>query len=103
MQIIRVELISLSYKLKIKIMDAKITLSFDAEVITKAKEFAAQNGISLSRLTEFIFAQMTSQNYKTIDELPIADWVNSVADERPEYGIHKSRKKLKSEFYKSKK
>lgn len=84
-------------------MDAKITLSFDAEVITKAKEFAAQNGISLSRLTEFIFAQMTSQNYKTIDELPVADWVNSVADERPKYGIHKSRKKLKSEFYKSKK
>lgn len=84
-------------------MDAKITLSFDAQIIGKAKEFAAQNGISLSRLTEFIYAQMTSQNYKTIEELPIADWINAVAEERPEYGIHKSRKKLKSEFFKSKK
>ena len=84
-------------------MDAKITLSFDKEVIKEAKEFAAENNISLSRLTEFIYRQMTSQNYKSIDEFPIADWVNKVAEERPEYGKPISRKKMKSEFFDSKK
>lgn len=80
-------------------MDAKITLSFDRQVIKEAKEFAEQNGISLSRLTEFIYKQMTSKNYKSLDELPIADWVNMIAEEKPEYGKSISRKKLKSDFF----
>lgn len=84
-------------------MDAKITLSFDKQVISQAKEFAETNGISLSRLTEFIYKQMTSNNYKSLDELPIADWVNMVAGEKPEYGKAISRKKLKSDFFDSKK
>lgn len=84
-------------------MDTKITLSFDEQVIKQAKAFAAENHISLSRLTEFIFKQMTSKNYNSLDELPIADWVNMVAEEKPEYGKSISRKKLKSDFFDSKK
>lgn len=84
-------------------MDAKITLSFDQNVIKEAKEFAEINGISLSRLTEFIYRQMTSKNYQTLEELPISDWVNMVAEERPEYGKSISRKKMKSDFFDSKK
>jgi hypothetical protein len=34
-------------------MDAKITLSFDESVIKRAKPYAENNNISLSRLTEF--------------------------------------------------
>ena len=84
-------------------MDAKITLAFDEQVIKKAKAFAKKNNISLSRLTEMIFKQMTSENYQTIDDLPISDWVNAVAEERPEYGKSTSRKKMKQEFFESKK
>lgn len=84
-------------------MDTKITLSFDKQVIKEAKEFAEMNGISLSRLTEFIYKQMTSKHYKSLEELPIADWVNMVAEEKPEYGKSISRKKMKSEFFDSKK
>ena len=84
-------------------MDAKITLSFDKQVIKEAKEFAATNGISLSRLTEFIYKQMTAKNYSSLDELPIADWVNMVAEEKLEYGKSISRKKMKSDFFDSKK
>jgi hypothetical protein len=40
-------------------MDAKITLSFDEAIITKAKRFADDNNISLSRLTEFLFSKVT--------------------------------------------
>ncbi|WP_353137590.1 DUF6364 family protein [Pseudopedobacter sp.] len=84
-------------------MDSKITLSFDEQVIKEAKEFASRNNISLSRLTEFIFRQMTSKNYQNLEELPIADWVNMVAEERPEYSKTTSRKKSKAEFFNSKK
>ncbi|MBA5630120.1 DUF6364 family protein [Moheibacter lacus] len=84
-------------------MDAKITLSFDQQVIKQAKEFAEKNNISLSRLTEFIYRQMTSNNYKNLEDLPIADWVNQIAEEKPEYGKSFSRKKMKSDFFDSKK
>lgn len=84
-------------------MDAKITLSFDKNIIQQAKAFAEENNISLSRLTEFIYRQMTSEKIKTLDELPIADWVNMVAEDRAEYGKPISRKKMKSEFFDSKK
>lgn len=84
-------------------MDSKITLSFDEQVIRQAKEFASSNNISLSRLTEFIYRQMTSGHYKTLDDLPIADWVDVIAEERAEYGKIPSRKKLKSEFLNAKK
>ena len=83
-------------------MDAKITLSFDRQIINQAKQFANDNGISLSRLTEFIYKQMTSKNYKTLEELPISDWINMVAEDAPEYRKHHSRKELKSEFFGSK-
>ena len=80
-------------------MDAKITLSFDAEIIREAKEFAALNNISLSRLTEFIYRQITLKNYKSLDDFPISDWVNEVAEEAAEYQKPVSRKKMKSDFF----
>ena len=85
-------------------MDAKITLSFDQDVISKAKKFADDNNISLSRLTEFVYRNMTTKNYKTIEDLPIADWVNMVAEGPFEYDTKaRSYKDLKVKYYKSKK
>ena len=85
-------------------MDAKITLSFDQDVISKAKKFAVDNNISLSRLTEFVYRNMTTKNYKTIEDLPIADWVNMVAEGPVEYETKvRSNKDLKATYYKSKK
>lgn len=85
-------------------MDAKITLSFNADVIADAKKFAEAHQISLSRLTEFIYSQLSVKNYQSLDELPISDWVNIVSDGGMEYKTEKrTRKSLKSEYYKSKK
>ncbi len=84
-------------------MDSKITLSFDRDILLEAKKFASRNNISLSRLTEFIYRQMTSKNYSSLDELPISDWINMVADHKAEYRRPRSRKKMKSEFFDSKK
>ena len=85
-------------------MDTKITLSFDKDIIDRAKEFADQNNISLSRLTEFLYAQITSKNYKSLEELPIADWVSQVAEGEVEYKrTPSSRKAMKDEFFGGKK
>jgi hypothetical protein len=85
-------------------MDTKITLSFREDVIEKAKKFAEANNISLSRLTEMIYEKITSGNYKNLEDLPISDWVSQVAEGEVQYKKKAaSRKKLKDEFYKSRK
>ena len=66
-------------------MDTKVTLHFDREVIEQAKAFAANNHISLSRLTEFLYRQITTGNYQTLEEFPIADWVMQIAEGEATY------------------
>lgn len=84
-------------------MDTKVTLSFNKDVIDKAKEFAEQNNISLSRLTEYLYSQITSKNYKSLEELPVSDWVDFVAEGPIEYRRLPSRDKMKAEFFEKKK
>ncbi len=85
-------------------MDTKITLSFDASVISKAKAFAEANNISLSRLTELLYRKITDSNYQNLEELPIAEWVSMVAEGDVEYkSKNKSRKNLKKDFFESRK
>ena len=85
-------------------MDTKITLSFNKDIIDRAKDFADQNNISLSRLTELLYAQMTSKTYKSLEELPISDWVSMVSEGEVEYKrVPSSRKAMKDEFFDSKK
>lgn len=85
-------------------MDAKVTLSFDKKVIEEAKAFAAENNISLSRLTEYLYKQITSGDYKSLEEMPISDWVYAVAEGEPEYKTPgRNRKKLREEYFQSKK
>ncbi len=87
---------------KLNVMDSKLTLNFDTGVINKAKDFAAENNISLSRLTEFLYRKITTGSYENLEELPISDWVNQVAEGGAEYK-KRSRKASKDEFYASKK
>ena len=74
-------------------MDTKVTLHFDKDVIEKAKEF----NISLSRLTEFLYKKITSGNYMSLEEFPILDWVNQVAEGEAVYK-RRNRKSTKDEF-----
>ncbi len=85
-------------------MDAKITLSFNEDIINKAKKFADSQNISLSRLTEFLYTQITSGSYKNLEELPISSWVMQLADGEAVYKTKpKNRKALKAEYMKSRK
>lgn len=85
-------------------MDAKITLSFDEAVIKKAKKYAAANGISLSRMIEYLLKKITAAHYNTMEEYPVAEWVQQLAEGEAVYKTqNRTRKKAKAEFYKSKK
>ena len=86
-------------------MDNKITLSFDESVISKAKRYAENNNVSLSRLVEFLLKKVTSSNYETMEDYPISDWVMMVAEGEAEYQTSKkrTRKQARDEFFKSKK
>lgn len=66
-------------------MDAKVTLRFDSLVIQSAKKFAESHNISLSRLTGFLYSQLESHRYQFLEDLPVADWVNILAEGKAEY------------------
>jgi len=84
-------------------MDAKITLSFRADIIAKAKEYAEIQGISLSRLTEILLSRLVKGNYSSIEDFPVSDWVNMLAEGETEYlRKPKSSKALKIEYFDSK-
>jgi antitoxin component of RelBE/YafQ-DinJ toxin-antitoxin module len=93
----------MSYKLYFCGMDAKITLSFDEAVIKKAKQYAETNNISLSRMIEFLLKKITSSHYHTMEDYPVADWVQQLAEGEAVYQTKgRSRKKVKEDFYKGK-
>jgi len=85
-------------------MDVKITMSFEESVIEKAKQFADDHNISLSRLTEMIYKKMTTGHYKSLEDFPIAEWVSQVSEGAAEYKAKpRSRKAMKREYFKSRK
>lgn len=85
-------------------MDAKITLSFDKKVIEQAKKFADEQNISLSRLTEYLLSKIIAKNYKQLEEIPVAEWINQLAEGEVEYRTKpRGRKSMKEEYYKSRK
>ncbi len=86
-------------------MDAKVTLSFNKNTIEAAKKFAEANGMSLSRLTEYLYNMAMLKRDNNLEDMPISDWVSVVADGGAEYKAESHipvRKKLKKEYYKSK-
>lgn len=86
-------------------MDTKLTLSFNQDVVARAKKYAAENNISLSRLIEHLLTQVTAKEYKSLEDFPISDWVSMVAEGEVEYKKtpKATRKNSKDKFFSSKK
>jgi hypothetical protein len=85
-------------------MDAKLTLSFDEEVIAQAKTYASENRISMSRLVEYLLRKVTTDTYASLEDYPISEWVSEVAEGAAEYKTKaKSSKKQRDEYYEFKK
>ena len=81
-------------------MDSKLTLKLNKTVIEKAKEYAAEKEISLSRLVENYFQSITFQK-KSADSIEITPFVKSFAtgntlpsdlDYKKEYGDYLEEK-----------
>ena len=74
-------------------------------MISKAKKYAESNNISLSRLIEFLLKKVTSTNYTSLEDFPISDWVNQVAEGDAVYQTktRRTRKAAKAEYFNSKK
>ncbi len=84
-------------------MDAKITLSFDEKIVQKAKRFAEANNVSLSRLTEYLYRKITTENYKNLEDMPVADWISQLAEGESVYKTNpKKGSALKKEFFAAK-
>jgi hypothetical protein len=81
-------------------MDTKLTLSLDKEVIEKAKELANKHDISLSRLIEYMFIKATNcgKNYKSLEDIPVADFISKLAEPEAEYVTAKQRLRQKEEY-----
>ena len=58
-------------------MDTKLTLKLNKEVIEKAKEYASNRKISLSRIVEAYFQSLTTEN--DTSEFEISPFVKSIA------------------------
>ena len=81
-------------------MGTKLTLKLDAEVIAKAKEYAAAKNFSLSRLIESYLKSITSDREMT-EEFEISPFVKSIStgisvpvniDYKKEYRDHLAQK-----------
>ncbi len=84
-------------------MDSKVTLSFDQDVIRSAKEYAASQNISLSRLVEHLLRKTTMAESSSLEDFPIADWVREVSEGPATYLTRKrTNKQLKDEYLASK-
>jgi hypothetical protein len=85
-------------------MDTKITLSFDQEVIEKAKAYAEANHISLSRLTEILLRRLVNSSQYDLEDLPVSAWVNELSEGEAQYlRKSRSRKETKKEYFEAKK
>jgi hypothetical protein len=60
-------------------MNAKLTLSLDKEVIEKAKAYAKEQGISLSKMLENYLKVITKKSEKDTGEIEISPFVKSLA------------------------
>ncbi len=60
-------------------MDAKLTLKLDKDVIARAKEYAAEKQMSLSRIIEQYLKVITSSK-QPVDEIELTPFVKSFMD-----------------------
>ncbi len=84
-------------------MDTKLTLSFNEEIINKAKQYADRHNISLSRMIEHLLSKVVEKPYQSLEDFPISEWVSMVAEGNAEYKTKKPKKSIEDEFFASKK
>ena len=78
-------------------MDAKLTLKLDSSVIQRAKQYAKERNISLSKLIENYLSALLGTQVKKVEISPLVESLTGVIDlnevsEQKEYGDYLSEK-----------
>lgn len=79
-------------------MDTKLTLKLDKEVIERAKRYAAEHQISLSRVVEQYLDYLTAQNAPQGDVTPLVQSLSGIIqldadyDHRADYANYLEKK-----------
>lgn len=77
-------------------IDAKVTLNFNSTIIEEAKQYAASQGLSLSRHVELLLQKVIATGqHQNIEHIPIEDWVSMVAEGPATYNVKPLGKKAK--------
>jgi hypothetical protein len=81
-------------------MYLKLTLSLIKDVIEKAKKLATEHNMSLSRLIEYMFIKTTSKGSKckSLVEIPVADFINKLAESEPDSTSTIQKQNRKEEY-----
>ncbi len=84
------------------VMDRKLTLRLDKEVIEKAKEFAKRHQTSLSRIVESYFESLTSEEVdeSEIEVTPLVDSLCGVIELPDNFDYKNQRTEYLSEKHK---
>lgn len=77
--------INCNFTRKYKTMDKKLTLSLNQNVIERAKEYARNNNISLSKLIESYLSVLTNKKKEMPEITPLVKSISGVIDLPEDY------------------
>ncbi len=70
----------------------------------RLRNWLIKGGININVLTEILLRKAAASEYKTIEELPVADWMLQLSEGQEEAESDlKSSRELKEEYYESRK
>lgn len=82
------------------LMDTKLTLRLDRNVIERAKSYAKKHNISLSRLIESYLDSVTSQKSKQVEITPLVEKLSGIIELPEDYNIKKDYSDYLEDKYK---
>ena len=86
--------------IRITIMNTKLTIKLDKEIIEKAKLYAEKHNISLSRMIESYLASLTTENREESEVTPLVKSLSGVIQLEPDSDIKKDYTDYLSDKYK---
>lgn len=81
----------LTFARKVNVMDSRITLRLDKDVIEQAKEYAREHGTSLSRIIENYLKVMSKPRGRSIEVTPLVKSLSGIAGPATEAELEDAR------------
>lgn len=81
-------------------METKLTLRLNKRVIEKAKKYAHNQRISLSKMVEMYFESLTASQKKEEESTPLVESLSGVIDLDPNFDYKKDYTNYLTEKYK---